>query len=245
MNKAEEMVYTLDNNGQELKLKVIKPTNRIAQRANMLYNAKVSELIRNNSAGLERLLLKSEVEAYLIEYGIWTKKDASRIEHLSLQIRAHELLLLKGGISLQQGRELAINMGEMRTEILKLMAKRNQLDSTTVESIAEDYKFDVLVSECTFNVNINTKYFANYDDYVDRGDEVSSIAAAEQLSKMLYGYNPNFGIELFENKWLQKAGFMNNDGRYINRDGHLIDRKGNLVNEAGRYIDSGGEYRVA
>lgn len=242
MNKTEKIINTLDADGKDLKLRIIKPTNKIAQQANMLYNAKISELIRNNDIGSARLLLRSEVETYLAINGIWTERDVAKIEDLSLAVRAHELLLMRGGISLERGRKLAIKMGEMRTEILALAAKRNQLDSATIETMAEDYKFNVLVSECTFHANTNTRYFTSHDDYIERGDETAAIAAAEQLSHMLYGYNPNFGMELFENKWLQQAGFMNDDGRYVDRNGQFIDREGKLVNEAGRYIDSEGDY---
>lgn len=242
MNKTEKIINTLDADGKDLKLRVIKPTNKIAQQANMLYNAKISELIRSNGVGSARLLLRSEVETYLAINGIWTERDVAKIEDLSLAIRAHELLLMRGGISLEKGRKLAIKMGEMRTEILTLAAKRNQLDSATIETVAEDYKFNVLVSECTFHADTNTRYFTSHDDYIERGDEVASIVAAEQLSHMLYGYNPNFGIELFENQWLQKAGYMNDGGRYVNRNGQLIDRQGKLVDEAGRYIDDKGDY---
>ena len=242
MNKTEKIINTLDADGKDLKLRVIKPTNKIAQQANMLYNAKISELIRNNGVGAARLLLRSEIETYLAINGIWTERDVAKIEDLSLAVRAHELLLMRGGISLEKGRKLAIKMGEMRTEILALAAKRNQLDSATIETVAEDYKFNVLVSECTFHADTNTRYFTSHDDYIERGDEVAAIAAAEQLSHMLYGYNPNFGMELFENQWLQKAGFMNDDGRYVDRSGQFIDREGKLVNEAGRYIDVKGDY---
>lgn len=242
MSKVEKIIDTIDIDGQVLKLKVIKPTNKIAQQVNMLYNAKISELIRNNSAGSERLLLRSEVENYLSKNGIWTKQDVAKVEELSLEVRAHELLLMRGGMSLEAGRKLAINMGEMRTEILKLAAKRQQLDSATIETVAEDYKFNVLVSECTFHADTDVKYFSSHDDYIERGDEMASIAAAEQLSHMLYGYNPNFGIELFENQWLQKAGYMNDVGRYVNRDGQLIDRDGKLVDEVGRYVNNDGDF---
>ena len=241
MNKTEKIINTLDTDGKDLRLKVIKPTNKIAQQANMLYNAKISELIRDNGVGSARLLLRSEVETYLAVNGIWTERDVAKVEDLSLAVRAHELLLMRGGISLEKGRKLAIKMGEMRTEILKLAAKRQQLDSATIETIAEDYKFNVLVSECTFHADTNVKYFSSHDDYIERGDETAAIAVAEQLSHMLYGYNPNFGMELFENQWLQKAGYMNDDGRYINRNGQLIDRGGKLVDEAGRYINDSGD----
>ena len=242
MNKAEKIISTLDADGKDLRLKVIKPTNKIAQQANMLYNAKISELIRSNGAGSARLLLRSEVETYLAINGIWTERDVAKVEELSLAVRAHELLLMRGGISLEKGRKLAIKMGEMRTEILTLAAKRNQLDSATIETVAEDYKFNVLVSECTFHADTDVRYFSSHDDYIERGDEVAAIAAAEQLSHMLYGYNPNFGMELFENQWLKEAGYMNDDGRYVNRNGQLIDRQGKLVDEVGRYINDKGDF---
>jgi len=242
MNETDKIIKTIDKNNNELELKIIKPTNRIAQKTNRMYNAKISQLIRGGDNGCARLLLRSEVEEYLFKTGIWTKKDALRIEELGLSIRAYELLLKRGGFSLVKAREIAIKMGEMRAEILNLLAKRQQLDSATVEAVAEDYKFNILVSECVFYVKDNSKYFKDYDDYIDRGDEVASIAAAEQLSKMLYGYDPNFAMNLFENKWLKEAGYMDDAGRYVNKIGEYVDEAGKLVNTDGRYINKDGHY---
>ena len=240
VKEKEYVIDTVDTNNQPLKLKVIKPTNRIAQGANKAYSAKLSQLLRENCEGKDRLLLRSEVDEFLIKSGVWTHKDKLQLEKLGVEIRVHELVLRQGGMDLEDARKLAIRMSELRTEMLEVLNKRQQFDSATVEAIAENYRFDFLVSECVFYSDSNKKYFVNYDDYIDRGDDVASIVVAEKLSEMIYGYDSNYQTKLFEHQWLREAGYTNQVGRYINREGQYVDKDGKLINEDGRYINEQG-----
>jgi len=242
MEDKKTIVQTKDNKGNDLQLAVLRPTNKIAQEANMAYNLKRSNLIRQGGENGERLLLRSEVEDYLEKAGIWTSKDALKMEQLGTKIRAAELLLRKGGLQLADARRIAIKMGEMRNDMLELYNKRQQLDSATVESVAENYRFGVLVTKCTVHADTGNLYFKSYDDYVERGDDEAAMAAAQALAKMLYGLEEDFRSALFENRWLKEAKLMDKNGRYTNRQGHFVDRDGKLINEDGRYIDEDGKF---
>ncbi len=240
MNQNRTIVNTKDAGGNPLELAVLKPTNKIAQEANMAYNMKVSNLIRKGSDNGERLLLRSEVEDHLIKSGIWTTQDAVRIEQIGLRIRACELILKKGGIHLSQARKVAIKMGEMRNEAMELYKKRQQLDATTIEAVAEQYRFDFLVARCTVCANTGKPYFMDYQDYINRGDEEAAVAAAKTLAEILYGPFDVGASAMFEVQWLKEAGLMNEHGRYTDRKGRFIDQNGKLINESGRFIDEQG-----
>jgi len=241
MDKKREIIKTKDVNGKPLELAVILPNHKINQEINMFYNLKVSQLIREGTESGIRLLLRSEVEDYLIKAKIWTNQDALTMEKLGLTIKAIELALKKGGISKWEARNLAIKMGQLRNQMMELFNKKQQLDSSTVEAMAENYKFAMLMIKCTVYADTGKQFFVNYDDYLDRGEEVAAVDAAKFLSKFVYGLTDEVNTSFFENKWLQEAGFINEHGRYTNEEGELINQAGKKVDDFGRLVDKDGE----
>jgi len=241
MIKQDILINTQDIDGKPLRLTLQRITNKIAQMANNLYNIKIAKLIKEGSETGERLMLRSELEEHLNKSGIWTDKDSAKVEKFSIEIRARELLLKKGGLKLDVARIIAVEMGQMRSDLLVLVAKRQQFDSTTIESVAENYRFDGLVVACTLYHGTNNQYFKNHDDYLERGDERAAIDVSSKMAEILYGYDPEFSQKLFENRWLKEAGYIDKNGRYTNRDGKYVNEKGKLVNLDGKYINNSGE----
>lgn len=241
MEDSARIIEAVDGNGKTLKLVVIKPGHQVLQNASMAYSLKVSSLIRQGAKGGERLLLRSEVEDHLVKTGIWTTEDANKLQSLSLGIRAAELSLQRGGIKLKEARDIAIKMGKNRSEIMALVGKRQQLDSVTIESVAENYKFAHLAIGCVLYADDRKPFFSGYDDYLRRsGEEVASKACA-QLAEMIYGNVRDIHDQLFEMRWLKKAGFINDVGKFVNNEGHLVDENGQLVDEDGRLVNENGE----
>lgn len=237
-----EIVKTVDRDGKPLELAVIRPGHKIAQECDMAYNLKISELIRSDTSNGQRLLLRSEVEDHLIKNGVWTHKDALTMEKLGLRIRALELMIKKGGIKLSEARKLAIEMGDLRNQILELYSKRQQLDSATVESFAENYKFGIMMTKCVVYADTGKPFFVNYDDYMEKGDQVAAMDTAKVLAGIVYGLEKNTKMSLFENKWLKEHHFIDDSGRYIDKDNSFVDQIGKKVDENGRYINEDGNY---
>lgn len=242
MDSKRTIVETTDAEGKPLKLAVIRPTNKINQEANMAYNLKMAELIRKGSQNSsQRLLLRAELEEYLGKMGIWTLQDALEVEKLALEIRTNELMLKKGGIKVSEGRVLALQMAEKRQLIMEKHAKRQQFDSATVESQAENFRFEFLLVKCLVLSDTASPFLKNHSDYIERQDETSVMDGARILANMIYGLEANIRQNMFEMQWLQDAGMIDKDGRYIRTDGILTDRDGRLVSKDGRYINSEGQ----
>lgn len=242
MDSKRILVDTVDVDGKELQLAVMRPTNKINQEANMAYNLKMASLIRSGSQNpANRLLLRAELEEYLTKMGIWTLGDALDVEKLALEIRAQELMLKKGGIKLSEGRALAIQMAENRQLIMEKHAKRQAFDSATVESQAENFRFEFLLVKCFVSVDTGAPILKNHAEYVDRQDETALIDGAKALANMVYGLETNMHESMFEMKWLKDAGMIDDKGRYVRNDGTMTDRDGKLVNKEGRYIDKEGQ----
>jgi hypothetical protein len=236
-----KIIETVTTTGSPLKLEIASPTHKILQNATMAYNLKVSSLIRKGSESGERLLLRAEIEEHLVKSGIWSAEDSSKLQTLSMAIRSSELILQRGGIKLTDAKNLAIEMGNNRAEIMALVGKRQHLDSVTIESIAENFKFAHLAIGCIRFVENHQPFFAGYDDYINRGSEVASIASCKALAELVYGVMEDIQKSLFESRWLKQAGFINDDGRLINTNGHLVDEDGRLVDECGRFVNESDE----
>lgn len=244
MESKRRVLETVDGGGKPLKLVITTPNHKIAQEANMSYNLKVSSLIRKGVGvgGGERLLLRSEVEAYLLKAGIWNIDDSQKLQQLSIEIRAAELAIQRGGMALTEARRMALEMGQKRTEIMALVGKRQQLDSATVESVAENYKFAILATRCIRYLDDNKPYFSGYDDFMNRGGDDCVVEACELFAEMVYGAARDMRAGLFESRWLKKAGFVDDDGRLVNKDGKFVDEDGRLVDEQGRFVDDDGDF---
>lgn len=234
-------VDTFDADNKILELTIIRPANKILQDANMAYNLRMANLIRQGSQNsCYRLLLRDELEEYLDKTGVWTLQDALEVEKLALEIRAHELVLKKGGISIKEGRVIALRMAEKRQLIMEKHSKRQQFDSATVESQAENYRFEFLLVQCLVIRETGTRFLKNHDDYVNRQDEIAVVDGAKVLANMIYGLDTNVHNTMFEMRWLKEAKLIDDDGRYIGKDGTFRDREGRLVSKEGRYINDDG-----
>lgn len=242
MDNRKVIIETVDIQGKPLKLAIIRPGNRIGQEANMAYNLRMASLIRKGSQNsADRLLLRAELEEYLEKTGVWTLQDALEVEKLALEIRAHELLLKKGGMTDIEGRDLAIQMASKRQLIMEKHAKRQQFDSTTVESQAENFRFEFLLVNCLVFDADETKFLKNHNEYIDRQDESAVVDGAKTLANMIYGLESDIHEHMFEMRWLKEAKFIDDDGRYIAKDGTMTDQGGRRVNDKGRYINEEGE----
>lgn len=242
MDTKRIVIDTVNVENEPLQLAVTRPTNKINQEANMAYNLRVAELIRKGSQNnLQRLLLRAELDEHLAKMGVWTLQDAIEVENLALEIRAHELMLKKGGIKVSEGRALALQMAERRQLIMEKYAKRQQFDSATVESQAENFRFEYLMVKCLVFADTGLPFIKNHGEYVDRQDETAIINGAKILANMIYGLEINMHKNMFEMQWLKDAGMIDDNGRYIRPDGTLTDRDGRLVDQDGRYLNKEGQ----
>ena len=242
MDSKRTIVETVNESGEPIKLAVMKPTNRITQEANMAYNLKMAQLIRQGAQnGNNRLLMRAELEDYLIKAGIWSVNDALEVEKIALKIRAHELMLKKGGLKISEGRALALQMAEMRQQIMIMYTKRQQFDSATIESHAENFRFEFLMVHCVVIADTGKKYLKDHEEYIERQGETAIVACAKALANIVYQLDSNIRMNMFEMQWLQDAGFVDKDGQYRNKDGQLTDRDGRLINDDGKYINEEGQ----
>jgi hypothetical protein len=229
--------FTITKGDQTLNLLVVAPSASEQREATKVYNKAFTEAIKSQS------IIRAKMDDVLREQGLWDDTKQSELVKLQSQISEKEKKLIKGGIKLSDGKDIALEMKELREKIRELISVRTTLDGNTAEGQADNAKFNYLVSCCVvYNDNNKTKYFNNLDDYLIKADDPVAFKGAQILANMLYGLDNDYEKNLPENKFLLKYKFVNENLRFINKDGKFVDKDGRLVDDKGRYINEKGEY---
>lgn len=234
-----EVVY------QDVKMIVKSPSKKDSDDAHMVYVSAWRQAAEKGA------VLREKLNEFLEEQGLWNKKKQEKYEQALKQINEKEILLKKGGIPLKKAKAIALELKRIREDFRELIADRTSYDALTAEGVADNSKFDYLVTRCVFDANTGQLMFSDMDDYNKRGSEPWAVKAASQLANIFYGLDPDYEKNLPENQFLKKFKMTDDKGRLVNSDGHLIaidkDGKERLIDENGFYIaydDNGEFYRV-
>lgn len=234
------IIETVDKDGKKLKLTIKPFEHKVLKEAQMVYNIKLTSLIKRSVSNDEQLLSRQQLEQHLSDLGIWTEDDAKQFLKLQLELRSLELKLKEGGIRVSEGKRIALEIKTRRAILFILYDRRSQFDSITMESIADNQKFKFLIAQCTMFTENNTPFFIDVEDYEERQNEQASVDVATALAGQAYGYDKHTEANLVENKWLQQFKFADDQGRLIDKNERLIDIDGRLINSSGRFIDKHG-----
>ncbi len=229
----EKKVFNVVIEGQEQEFGILKPTQSMHTQAQMQYNKTFAELLRSD------VLVRPELDSHMRKKGLWNDEKQEEYEKVTTQLRDYELKLKMGGMKLSEGKQLALQMRDLRDQLRELNSERTVLDAHTAEGQAENARFNYLVSQCLVYNDSEKPVYQNVQDYLDASDEVS-LEGARQFAAVYYGYDTNFVANLPENKFLRQYRFVDDQLRFIDKDGHLIDEEGRLINEKGNYVDKDG-----
>ena len=201
--------------------------------------------IESNKAFAEAVAKKapprSKLRQIMEDAGVWSKDDDKKVKDLQDKLFDAEKKLARGaksGLNKSEARKSALDMRVWRNDLLSLRLREIEYDNRSAESIADNAKFDYLVSVCTLDAEGN-KVFSSLDDYYDKADEKYASECAKTLSEILYS-DIDFAKDLPETNFLKKYKFADDKGRLINEKGKLIDSEGRLINEDGYYVDEYG-----
>lgn len=222
---------------KETEFLVKTPSINDQREAQKVYNQAFTDAIKS------KCVVRAKMDELLEDQGLWNQDKQIKFTKLQQDILDSERKLAKGGISLKEAKEIAIQMKKDREEIRSLISVRTSLDNHSAEGQADNARFNYLVSSClVYNDSNKQPYFSNMEDYLNRSNEEVAIVAAQHLASMLYGLDNDYELNLPENKFLKKFKFIDDKLRYINKQGQLTDADGRLVDENGRYVDDKGNF---
>lgn len=193
-----------------------------------LYSSKVfSEAVK---AGVT---LRVNLDDELQKRGAWTEDKTKKLIEITAELNEICDNLAKGkkGVykKLSEARKAAIKARQLRYEQTQLLLENRKLDAYTAEGLAEQARFDYLVSLCVYENG--SRVFPNIDNYLERAGDNWAKECARELSYILYPDNDrNWEMNLPENEFLTKNNLVDKDGSLINKDGNLVDENLQLLN---------------
>lgn len=237
-NKVE--IISKDSEGNEVKYFVTRPKSDDFKKAQIVANQAFKDAVTSGA------MLRSRLEDFMIEQGLWNEEKQKLLEEIDKKLVENLKKLKAGGMKLSEARQVALEIRAGRMQRLLLETKRTELDEFTVESQAENARFDYLVSVCLKDEE-GKPVFESLDDYKEKSTESYAAKAAAALASMLHGLDQNWEANLPENKFLKKYNFVNEElrlvdksGNYVTSDNRLVDEDYNYVNEQGEKVDING-----
>ena len=234
MNSRDFSVISKE--GKVLNLMVRSPSLEDQKNAGKIYNQTFSDAIKSKA------IVRAKLDDVLAEQGLWDSNKQAKFTEYQTIILDGERQLAKGGITLNQAKDIALKMKKTREELKDLISVRTTLDTHTAEGQADNARFNYLVSVCTVYSDTKEQYFKNYEDYLNKATDPVALLAAQNLAGMLYGLENDYEDKLPENKFLKQYKFVDSQLRLINKDGKLVDSEGRLIDESGRFINENGQF---
>lgn len=253
MAKVEFKVTTKVNGVDEVAEYYINtPSGKLRKEARE-YKDRVfkREMFKVDENGKNVAVLSNQVYNLLKSHGVWTDEQEARLKEVTKLIDEKLNLVSKGKSeavpTVERLREIVIKeIKALRVEQFDLVGKSRQMDSITVEAIANAAETDYLTAFSTFDID-GELVFKSLDDYYAKVTEPYAEEANTQLQTVIGYINPNWLLELPENKLLKKHGLIDEKGNYllngvkVNADGKPVNDKGYLINEAGERINEYGD----
>jgi len=228
MIKLKDTFDSKTADGKKITLCVVRPSPMIESAADKVFNTAFREAYQNGS------FLRAKVASIIEEQNVWDSSKDEKLAEIDKKINDGLLKLSKGansGLTKLESRSLAIDIRGWRVERSELLSIRNDLDSLTCESQAENKKFDYLVSQCTVDPDDKSLYFNGVEK--DRPEFGDALVA---LSKLLYNLDPDHFKKRPENQFLLKYQYCNDNLNLVDQNGNLCDKDFKRINDNGNYV---------
>ena len=148
-DKKDKVVEGKDLQDNDVRVVVKRPSIKDMRDSQIVYNKSFKEALDGGA------ILKKKLSAYINDQGIWDDEKENRYNAVVEEMQAHESSLRSGGIPLFDARGIALKLRVLRDEFRLLVAEKSEMDSNTAESIADNARFNFLVTRCIKDDNNN------------------------------------------------------------------------------------------
>lgn len=236
VNKKE---FTVEKDGKEIKLSVVRPSQAIRQRSEIEYAKAWGSYAKEPG-----ILLETALWDTLRKKKLWDDDRQNELNEIDKRMSESEKLLpdengkvKQKGVTLSMARKAAIQMRVDRMKRVVLLSDVTKLRSNTAEGLSENSKFNYLVSQCVLT-DTGKPYFNSLDNYLERANDKDAETAASEFANLYYDYNKDFDKGLPENAFLLKHKMCRDkDLALTNKNGDLVDVEGNPIDEKGDRLD--------
>lgn len=226
-----------DGTEKEVTVFVKKPSPKDIRKAD-IYQSKIwTECIKEGVPTKEQLIKTMQSSGIIDEELIEKKRNIeSELEKLEKKLYLGDG---KKTEDIEEGKKTALMMKLLRDELVSLSIRVNDVSSNSADSIAENARFDYLVSACVCDENGNRVY-NNIEEYESKSSDEIAYAAAEKLAEMLYGISSQ-NENSPEDNWFKQLNLVDEEGNFIDESSNRVDFSGRKLNENGFYVNDKGE----
>jgi hypothetical protein len=236
-NKKLKETITINKPGGEVVVLDVKyPSGKNYQEAQKIYAAAWRQAVEAD------VILKDQLEDFLKSKNLWDKEKEAEKLKLFKEIGELDRKLAAGKMTYSAGKAISLEMLKKRNELRSLLERRSNLEAATAEALAENTRFNYLVSVCVVSNKTGDPYFKDLDEYMEKMTEPEAYESASKLASMIYSLDSDPDAGRREIKFLKKYKMMNDKGQLIREDGKAVDEDGRLINEENRYINEDGEF---
>ena len=234
---------TKDKDGNDMELMVTRPSPKTESDADMIYAKEFRRLERNR----DTYYIRAELPEIIRKRGLWNDDKQADLDKISEALSDGLKKIRAGGMTKLEGRKVALQVIRDRSQLIALRSEVNALDNMTCEALADNKRFDFLVSQCAKNPDTGELYFKDFEDYESRKSDDAAVDAARNLASMIYDVVAAYA-ELPEYRFLKKFEYVDDKLRLIDMDGNLcdedfrrVDEEGYLINGDGKRVDVNGK----
>lgn len=224
-NNNKHFFKTKDTAGKELKLEVIKPTQRILQEGDIRYRIAYGDALRRGCT--TRVEIKNIMEERQLFSTKWEKEYTDSLTNLEkLQDRFADLK--EDNV---EKKAVALELKLTRQHMVELNTQVEGMYKNTAENVGEEYKMQYLCVECTYHPGTMEKYFADEEDFLNRDDEQAAADSLMATYKFMYDMPADIYGQYAENKYLKEQGILDEEYNFKDVTENISDKEDEEVKE--------------
>lgn len=193
MNKLEFMV-----DGKKYFVRL--PNQRDMNDGDLVYKTKYSEALRFGA------LTAAESLRIIDERKIYGPEDDVKIRDLFFKLYELGKNLMETD-KFAAAADLIFKMEKVRTDILRINMRKNNILDNTAESYADEHRLQYYTVACSFHEG-GQQIFKNVDEYLERaGEEIAKVAITKTIH-LIANEGKDFRTEWPEYQWRIKHGLV-------------------------------------
>ena len=214
----------------EVKYAVIRPSVATLRRGSEMRSKTFNQALENGD------ILRDQLDDNLRKRNLWNDQKETEYQTLKKSVVDGEFTLSKGGISLQEAKNIALDMRNARNRMVEMLTSRSDLDQNTCEGKADSARFNLLFAECLVYEDTGDPYYEHgLDSYLASIEDEVSTKGATEFYYLLSG-TEDLDSTLPENQFLTQYKLVNEDGHLVDKDGRRVDREGRHIDVFGNFI---------
>ncbi len=210
MNK-DRVFKTKDKDKNDLVLKFVRPTQKVLNKADLVYRTSFSRALRSG------VLTSAEVDKILRERGIWDDDKEKEAAKFRAETAELEEKLKDPTLTNNQGSDICTAIGKLRLNLLRHNSIYTTVADNTCENMANEARNQHLCAACIYDNKTGLKVYKDVEDFRNRLDESAALDSYRETMiaslEVVIGKDlpSDLTEEYAENQWLSERGLLDDD----------------------------------